>query len=252
MRDMKNREALITPVELTKMIGEMAGFDKSKAKSLIFELVSRGELEYVDAFGRTCLIVSFSRPVRVSKRVVLKPPDVRFMANPGDVVVSLNKGIAFGRGTHPTTALCIRALTWLSENHDFNLSSGLDIGTGTGVLAVVASLLGVRKVSACDIEPVAIHEARENTRINHLESRVTISESCDFSLSHDLIMANLRYPTLISMHRDITRSLSQAGWLVLSGIKQDEIPKVDNLYKTALTFVRQESENGWASLVYTK
>lgn len=250
MTHMKNRESLMTPVELGKVIRRGTGLEKKKVKSLIYALVSNGELEYVDAFGRTCLTLSFSRPVRVSTRVILKPPDVHYSPNPGDVVVNLNKGIAFGRGTHPTTTLCIRALTWLFDLHSPRVSMGLDIGTGTGVLAVVASLLGAENVLACDIDSIAIHEARENVHLNHQGMRIVVGDTCDFSQTYDLIMANLRYPTLISMHKDIIQSVSHRGWIVLSGIKQNEIEKVVSCYNQGTELLWKETDGGWAALVY--
>lgn len=247
----KNHQGVLTPKEVISMVRDEAGFNRKQAKSLIAFLVSKGELEYVDVYGRTCLALSFNRPVRVSKRVVLKPPECSFKSQAGDVVINLAKGTAFGRGAHPTTSLCIRALDWLSEHYPSTLTLGLDIGTGTGVLALVAAKLIADNIEACDIDPMAIHEARENVRLNKLENRVCVSDRCDFSQTHDLILANLRYPTLISLMQDFANSLSQNGWVVLSGIKNEELQKVRSCYEENFQMIRTENEGGWSALIYT-
>lgn len=247
------QDRVLTPSDLVREIKIKTGFDRKDIHTRIQILVSTGELEYQDLFGRTCLSISFSRPVHVSTRVVLKPPDIPYTLNSHDVVVSLTKGIAFGRGTHPTTRLSILALTFLYDVLDKNkitVKRSLDVGTGTGVLAIVSALLGSEVVYACDIDSVAINEAEENIRINHLDHKIHISDSMGGWQPSDLLIANLRFPTLISLQPTFMSLLHPKGHLVLSGIKIEEKEKVIDYYEhDSMKLVWEKSHGGWCALV---
>lgn len=250
LRLVHSHEGTLTPKALIDIIRDEAGLDCRPAKSLIAHLVSTGKLEYLEVYGRTCVSPSFNRPVRISQRIVLKPPDCSFKKNPDDVVINLISGTSFGRGTHPTTKLCIRLLDWLFDRYAPDISFAVDIGTGTGILALTAASLGVKKVEACDIDPMAIHEAKENVIINKLENHIHVGERCDFTKKPELILANLRYPTLISLYDELSRSVSKNGWIILSGIKKEELDRVRSCYEKNQEMIRTETVGGWSSLIY--
>ncbi|MBU1168794.1 MAG: 50S ribosomal protein L11 methyltransferase [Proteobacteria bacterium] len=251
---MKERQKVMTPSELCMEIRNTWGFDRKQSRAIINKLVSQGDIEYQDLYGRTCLSISFSRPVRISANVILKPPDVEYSSDFGENVVSLHKGIAFGRGTHPTTRLSILALSFLfemNEKTNHSITHALDIGTGTGVLAIVASKLGAKHVLAIDIDPVSVSEAEENVKINHLSENITVSDKfIDFEM-YNLIIANLRFPTLLDFQEPIARMISPKGLIVLSGIKNEEKEKIMNAYKfNHGKLIWEKSESGWCALVF--
>ena len=106
----------------------------------------------------------FYKPLRVGQRVILKPSWEEFTAQPEDIVVELDPGMAFGTGLHPTTRLCIAALETIVQPGD----SILDIGTGSGVLAIVAQKLGATRILATDIDPIAVEVTAENAERNQV------------------------------------------------------------------------------------
>lgn len=114
-----------------------------------------------------------------SERLTIKPTWEEYTpASPDEKIIELDPGMAFGTGTHPTTALCLRAL----EKHIASGDEVIDVGTGSGILAVGAVLLGAKSVLALDLDPVAVESARENVALNRLEAAITVKESDLLSL----------------------------------------------------------------------
>ncbi len=98
----------ITPRKLEKIASKKYALEKKQIKAAIRDLIEGGELIYTYQYGSTFLEKSFSRPVRISKHVVIKPPENSFVSKPGDVVINLARGASFGTGQHPTTRLAVR------------------------------------------------------------------------------------------------------------------------------------------------
>ncbi len=221
--------ARITPPDLEKTISETYGLDKTRAKAVLKDLVAQGELEYTYEFGNTYLVPAFNKPVRIAAHVVVKPPGHRYQPEPDDVVIQIRSGAAFGGGRHPTTRLAVKAIEYVLKevrpqwlNQDCCV---LDIGTGSGILAITAVCLGLKKGLGIDIDPCAIAEAGQNRVLNHLEDRIVISDrdidSVDPAFS--MVIANLRYPSLKSFYPQITRLTAANGWVVLSGFRSYEL-----------------------------
>lgn len=251
-----DQEQVWTPADLIHYVRNQFGLDRRESRNLIDTLIRDNQLEYCDIHGRTCVGLSFNRPVRVSSRIVLAPPDKEIDVRPSDVVIRLNRGIAFGRGTHPTTRLCLMALTevfaW-SEKNDRPFQQALDVGTGTGVLAIALALLGTEQVRACDIDAIARDEAEKNVRLNNLETRVHIDEIMSAQTPCDLIVANLRFPTLIDLGIIFRNRLRPEGYLVVSGLRIAE--KDDLISRYALLAMKpcwETCENGWCALVFNR
>lgn len=121
----------------------------------------------------------YFKPLRISERLTIKPTWEEYTpASPDEKIIEIDPGMAFGTGTHPTTALCLRAL----EKHIVSGDEVIDVGTGSGILAVGAVLLGAKSVLALDLDPVAVESARENVLLNRLEAAVTVKESDLLSL----------------------------------------------------------------------
>jgi len=102
----------ITPITLEKIISKKFALEKKQVKSIIQGLIAKGELIYTYQYGSTFLEKSFNRPVRISKHVVIKPPENSFASKPGDVVIDLAQGSSFGTGQHPTTRLALKGIDY--------------------------------------------------------------------------------------------------------------------------------------------
>ncbi len=251
--------ARLTPQHLEKTILGTYGLDKTRAKSVLKDLVAQGQLEYTYEFGSTYLVLSFSKPVRISAHVVVRPPGHRYRPAPDEVVIQIKPGAAFGGGRHPTTRLSVKAIEfllkkvrpdWLNAN-----GSVLDIGTGSGILAIAAVCLGVNKGLAIDIDPCAIAEAAENIAINHLEGQLVVSgrQLDTIRRSFSMVVANLRYPSLKKLYPQITEQTDPNGGVVLSGFRLHERNDLIELY-TAKHFecIWTADELEWVAVVLKK
>ncbi|MEZ4656485.1 MAG: 50S ribosomal protein L11 methyltransferase [Caldilineaceae bacterium] len=125
----------------------------------------------------------FYKPLRVGRRVLLKPSWEEAATQPDDIVIELEPGMAFGTGMHPTTRLCVAALEEIVQPGD----AVLDVGTGSGILAVLAAKLGAAPIVATDIDTIAVQVSRENMALNGLTERL----DRDISILHDSVPAQM-------------------------------------------------------------
>ena len=230
--------ARLTPQYLEKTISKTYGLEKIRAKAILKELVDRGQLEYTYEFGSTYLVRSFNKPVRISKHVVIMPAGHSYLPAAADVVIQIKPGAAFGGGRHPTTQLSVKAIEyvlkevrpgWMKQR-----CSVLDIGTGSGILAMAAVCLGVKKGLGLDIDPCAVAEAADNIALNKLENRIIISDRKIDTIDQvfSLVVANLRYPSLKNYYPQILRLTDTNSWVVLSGFRPHERGDLMDLYTT--------------------
>ena len=249
----------ITPRRLEKTITETYSLDKPRAKALLKDLVAQSELEYVYEFGSTYLVPSFNKPVRISARVVITPPGYQYSRAPDDVIIRIKPGAAFGGGRHPTTRLSVKGIEFLLKqvrppwlNQDCSV---LDIGTGSGILAIAAVGLGIKKGIGIDIDCCALAEAGENIALNNFQDRLTLSgrKIDTINASFSMVIANLRYPSLKKLYQQITRLTGSGGWAVLSGFRPDEKQDLMELY-TARYFqcVWSADQLGWSAVALKK
>ncbi len=190
---------------------------------------------------------------RIGSRLVIKPTWEDFAANPADAVVTLDPGMAFGTGTHDTTRLCLEALARLFDEQP--LHRVLDVGTGSGILAIAAAALGAQQVVACDIEPESCRVAAENTRLNRVASRVQITNQPLEELEGDfqLVLANILAEENIRLAPQLISRLIPGGSLVLSGILVEKEPLVIDALRTfALTGPDIVRTAEWSCLIYRK
>lgn len=229
----------LTPTALERIIRtQMPDLSGKKIRARVKELVNAGCLIYSNHFSTTHLELNFHRPVRVSQRVFLSPPEFSPDFDGDSVWVKIKNGTSFGTGDHPTTRMAIQGidhfLRQVKGNHEQvpNMRA-MDIGTGSGVLAIVAVLLGVRQCVGIDIDPVACHEARENIKLNKLTDKIQISENPIENLdpnNFSLIMANLRPPTLRQLIRDLKSSLTKRSYWVVSGFRTNEQKNIKSMF----------------------
>ena len=249
----------LTLGELEKRLSHRLTTDKKAFKTAIRNLVEDRELVYTYNFGCSFLEKSFNKPTRISKRIVLKPPGALYRPLSDDVAIELQHGASFGSGEHPSTRLAVRGIEQALSKKEFfrekrNIHA-LDIGTGSGVLAIVAVMLGAKRAVGIDIDPCARAEAKENVKLNNLENRIEIQDRKVEKIyqKFPLITANLRYPTLKRLCSHITEVTEKGGSVIISGIKTGEVSDLLNIFtQKHFRCVWKELEKGWAGLVFVR
>jgi ribosomal protein L11 methyltransferase len=160
------------------------------------------------------------------RAVVVRPPWEPYEAKPGEVVLELEPGRAFGTGLHETTRLVAQALA----DHAAALAGAtvLDVGCGSGVLALVALALGAKRAVAVDVDPEAIDETRENAARNTMTERIEASTTdlAEAPLALPIVVANIEAKVLVPMAPELRRHVAPGGLLFLSGVlvsQRDEV-----------------------------
>lgn len=204
----------------------------------------------------------FYKPLRIGERVVLKPSWEEFAARPDDLVVELDPGMAFGTGLHPTTRLCVAALEQTVRVGDVVL----DVGTGSGVLAIVAAKLGARRIVATDIDPIAVTVTQENAARNGLalapEGPLEVRQAsvpADLGGSVHVLVANILAEVLAGLldsryaNVPLAEPVAPGGHLILSGIIAERVDLVlETMARHNLTLVNRLDEGDWVALIAQK
>ena len=192
------------------------------------------------------------RPIEVGTRLLIKPSWSRRQARPGQMMVVLDPGMSFGTGQHPTTHFCLDELE--RHRNREKEQSFLDIGTGSGILAISAVKLGYHPVIAFDLDPEAVAIAQANARRNRVPHLIQFScrDVTRMALRpakrYSLICANLLANLLLEHRNRILASLGNHGILALAGILETEFAEVQASYEAAgLHLVRSRVENEWRS-----
>jgi ribosomal protein L11 methyltransferase len=192
------------------------------------------------------------KPIEIGDALLVKPSWSKQPPRKNQMVVVLDPGLSFGTGQHPTTAFCLRALA----RHRTNRApwSFLDMGTGSGILAIAAAKLGFSPVRAFDFDSDAVRVARANARANGVYHKLRIARKDVAKLriqavrKYDLICANLVSTLLVSERRRIVSQLKQGGTLVLAGILKSEFSQVQKAFsKLGLKLASKKAENEWCS-----
>jgi ribosomal protein L11 methyltransferase len=161
-------------------------------------------------------------------RVWVRPTWVKRPAPAGTVEVLLDPGMAFGTGTHPTTSLCLGALSDLLAARPG--ASVIDVGTGSGLLAIAAKKLGAGRVVGNDNDPIAVRVARENAEANGVALELTEASVEEIPGTFDLVVANILANTLVELAPALTAKLAPGGVLLLSGILSPQEEEVRGAY----------------------
>jgi ribosomal protein L11 methyltransferase len=256
-----NKHLRLTPTCLKREIFVKFPNTRRRAfRSALKALLNEGQITYTQHFSTTHIEINYYRPFKVSDRIVLSPKEYSGASNDNNVVIKLNDGASFGMGDHPTTRMMLRAIDFVL-NTKFEITGArihkaLDIGTGSGVLAIAAAALGVEQVEAIDIDPTACHEAKNNIHINGCDGFVNISQSpvdVFFDQQFELLMANLRPPTLIKLIPSMIKvSSPKAVWIISGCRKGEEVGTINQLPQELFKIVWQEEQNNWSALALKK
>jgi ribosomal protein L11 methyltransferase len=196
------------------------------------------------------------KPLRIGRRLLIVPSWEQAEAGPDDIVLSLDPGMAFGTGGHETTRLCLERLeTVLLGRPPAPPPSVLDLGTGSGILAMAAARLGAGRVWAVDIDPEAVEVARENMAINGLAERIECGTAPLETLDgpFDVILANILAEELVRLAPQLTARLACGGVLILSGILAGKEAFVRSGFAAQpLSNLETARRGEWVAMLYRK
>lgn len=188
----------------------------------------------------------------VGKSLVIKPSWETYEAQPGEHVIKIDPGMAFGTGTHHTTNMCMARLEEVMPEN----AIVYDVGTGSGILAIAAALLGAKEVKAVDIDSMACRVARENIADNALSDKIEVREG---DLLHgtegqaDLIIANIIADIIIMFVKDVPFRLKEGGIFLTSGIITERAEDVRKAAEEAgLKYIHTTERGGWVVMEFTK
>jgi ribosomal protein L11 methyltransferase len=197
----------------------------------------------------------FFQVEHVGRHLVVRPTWREYNAKPGETVIDLDPGMAFGTGQHPTTRLCLRAIDELAGPG----VTMLDLGCGSGILSIAAAKLGCADVLALDIEQVAVDATRANARLNGVESVVHAElgsldrerqEAVGGGASFDLVVANISASVLNRIAAELIDVLRTGGTFVGSGVVAERCDEVLlSLAAAGLHIERVESKAHWRAIV---
>lgn len=196
------------------------------------------------------------KPLRVGKHLLIVPTWEEVDQCQGDLVIRIDPGMAFGTGGHETTRLCLELLESVMEDSPLlTVPSLLDLGTGSGILAMAASLLGAGRILALDIDPDAVLVARENFQLNQLSDLIECGTIPLESLEEkfDIILANILAEELVRLAEDLAKRLHPGGALILSGILAEKESLVRQGFSTQpLKYIRTGCAGEWVAMLYRK
>lgn len=211
----------------------------------------RVESEVVDDEDWTSNWRRHFRPFRVGERLVIVPAWEDFTAGPGDLLLRIDPAMAFGSGEHATTHM---ALTMLEELVEKDMTV-IDVGTGSGILAIAAGRLGAGRVWAVDIDEAAVTAACANVRANGMDDIIHVQQGSIADLDVgpvDVIIANIVAGTIIKLAPQLAERLRSTGWLVVGGIIEKRQGDVASALENAgLTIVQVLQKEDWITMCAT-
>ena len=191
--------------------------------------------------------------LHLGKMLVVKPSWLEYTPQPREVIVELDPGMAFGTGLHPTTRQCLIAL----EERVTQDARVLEVGTGSGILAITAAKLGARETLALDTDPIAVEQAARNVAINRVGGSVRVERgSIDAARDRapfDLICINILAEVICDLAPELAATLRPRGIVIASGIldfKADGV--MDALRAVGIEIVERKQEEDWTTLVGMK
>lgn len=190
----------------------------------------------------------YFKPAKVGKTIVVKPTWEDYEAKPGEKVLEIDPGMAFGTGTHETTSLCIKLMEEYMKPGD----KVLDVGCGSGILSIAGALLGAGEVLGIEIDPVAVEISKENIALNHVESVARaqygdLTKGVDFKAN--VVVANLMADLVMLLSRDVASHLLADGVYISSGILDEKVVKVvDSMRALGFRILEVRQDGMWCAV----
>jgi ribosomal protein L11 methyltransferase len=195
----------------------------------------------------------YYHPVKISERFTIVPTwEVYTPVNSDELIIELDPGMAFGTGTHPTTVMCIQALERTVKKGD----RIIDVGTGSGVLSIAGAMLGAEKITALDLDQVAVTTAKMNIELNHVQEIVEVSQNNlleGIVEPVDGIVANILAEVIVRFTDDASKIVKKDGYFIASGIIQQKKQDVkDALTKAGFEITETLLMEDWVALIAKK
>ncbi|MFD0586721.1 50S ribosomal protein L11 methyltransferase [Paenibacillus sp. GCM10027627] len=209
----------------------------------------------------------YFKPIQVTETLTIKPTWEQYEPKPGERILELDPGMAFGTGTHPTTALCLQTLEFVIQGGE----EVIDVGTGSGILAIGACKLGAKSVLALDLDPIAVSSATENVRLNGLSDDIEVRLSdllgvlreeeasssngvkLRVSVPVDLVVANILAEIILLFIDDVFESLKPGGTYIASGIYKNKEEDVERgLLASGFEIIEKRRDADWIAFVAKK
>lgn len=192
---------------------------------------------------------AYFKPEKIGEKTVIKPSWEDYSPKPGELIIHLDPGMAFGTGSHATTALCIKLLEkYIKPGMDV-----FDVGTGSGILSILAALLGAKTVQALDFDTVAVEAATSNVASNKLENTIKVSRSDLLEKAQGqahIIVANIVADIIMRLIPDVPERLKERGIFIASGIIDERKEDVISALKEqGFNIIEVKEEAGWVAIV---
>ena len=231
IESLRARLAALTP--------EWLGFDAGKRE---LEIANVREEDWAENWKK------YYKPFRVGRHLVVRPVWEKYEPQEGDKIISIDPGMAFGNGTHETTSMCLG----LVEDYIKPGDTVLDVGTGSGILAIASVLMGAQSALGVDLDPVAVRVANENIERNGLSDRVR-AQAGDLvkgiDTQADVVFANIIADAVIMLSRAVRAHMKPGGVFICSGIiLEREQDGLDALSEAGFTVDRIEHRGEWSAI----
>ncbi|MEV2842705.1 50S ribosomal protein L11 methyltransferase [Paenibacillus larvae] len=205
----------------------------------------------------------YFKPIRVTKRLTIKPTWEEYEPSTDEIILELDPGMAFGTGTHATTSLCLKILEQVVRGGE----DVIDVGTGSGILSIAAAKLGAEHVLAIDLDPVAVKSAGENSKLNGMQSRIMVRQSdllgilehlekrdeLNVKMPVQIVVANILAEIILLFVEDVYQVLEPGGLYIVSGVIRAKQAVVEDALKRAgFEIVEIHTEEDWVALVARK
>lgn len=192
----------------------------------------------------------YYHPVKISERFTIVPTWEEYNPVSSDeLIIELDPGMAFGTGTHPTTVMCIQALERTVQQGDYVV----DVGTGSGVLSIAAAMLDAEKVTALDLDEVAVQSAKINVKLNKVHEKIDVFQNNlldGVEEQADIVVANILAEVIMRFTDDVASAVKQGGYFIASGIIQQKKQDVrDKISEAGFEIVEVMQMEDWVAII---
>lgn len=194
------------------------------------------------------------QPIKISSKFVVTPPWIEYRPHGSEKVITIQPKMAFGTGSHETTQLVIK----LMEMIPLYQKAVLDVGTGTAILAIIATSLGAQPIYAIDNDPIAVECAIENLSLNQCADKIilktaTIDFFCNKNLNFDVILANIQKSTILEIGHYIPDLLNENGFFITSGILENQYQEIIEYFlQLKFRLIDKKQMGEWIALIFQK